>query len=149
MSRGHGQTQRAILAYLSAGPREHRHAFRRDGSCPAYDAAAPGARADRADIHLWPPWRTVHALAAALSGGPASRAEVESVRRACKRLAAEGLAEVGYSWGETFRDVFTVHATMLAVRAPLCGAERLAEEAMYEAGRECARQRVAAARAGL
>jgi hypothetical protein len=147
MSRGHGAIQRAVVEFLAAAPRAHAHAFRRDRDCPGHDSTSAAARAADARIHGWPQWHTIVSIAGWLAEGEPSRALIESVRRAAKRLAAEGAAEVGYTTGETFRGVWVVHMQMLAVRPVLADAERAAEAAMRDTAQRRAREAIAAARA--
>jgi hypothetical protein len=145
MSRGHGSVQRAVLDLLAASPRAHGHAFRRDYDCPGHDSWP--AYAPDAGIHRWPQWHTIVSFAGALADGVPPRALVESVRRAVRRLAAEGALEMSYTTGETFRDAWVVHATMLAVRPVLTEAECAAEAAMHEAARQRTAGYIALARA--
>jgi hypothetical protein len=52
-------------------------------------------------------WVAVVILAERISGGaPAPRATVESVRRACRRLADEGLLELDYVSGRRWDDLY-------------------------------------------
>jgi hypothetical protein len=88
MSKGHGVTQRAILAYLDAQPRQHDHFGWRDGMM-------------RTTTYPWPRWTTIKSLAHSIAypdendgWTEPTRAQVESTRRAAMRLNDEGLAEV-------------------------------------------------------
>ncbi len=47
-----------------------------------------------------PPWTTITELAAQHSAGTPSRQQVESLRRACTRLARAGLVETSQRWTE-------------------------------------------------
>ena len=136
-----------MLDFLAATPRAHGHAFRRDRDCPGHDAWAASALSVSPGIHLWPQWHTIVSIAGALADGVPPRALVESVRRAARRLAAEGALEMSYTTGETFRDVWVVHATMLAVRPVLTEPERAAEAVMHETARQRAVEYIALARA--
>jgi hypothetical protein len=109
MSRGHGSTQQAILSYLQSQPREHTN---------------PYSGGDV--VENYPAWTTVQDLAYVLFGqGTPARPQVESVRRAVKRLASEGLAEIAM-----VRD--SNHRFQLAVRPPLTMEEHAAEQATLD-----------------
>jgi hypothetical protein len=133
MSKGYGSVQRAVLARLESWPRQHQ-------SWSAHSYAT----------HAYPPWRMVADLAAQDddSALPPTRAQVESVRRAVKQLAARGLAELDYqSWEGTRDDPrfgrLTVHREMLSVRPVLTDAERDAERAEARAASAAAAGRIA------
>lgn len=88
MSKGHGATQRAILEYLDAQPRQHNYFGWRDGFM-------------RETTYPWPRWTTIKSLAHAIAypdehdgWTEPTRAQIESTRRAAIRLGAEGVAEV-------------------------------------------------------
>jgi hypothetical protein len=81
MSRGHGRIQKAVLAELHKPLPEGR---------------------------TWPDWVSVEALSASIRPSTfkteePTRAQVESVRRAVKRLAAEDLIDIGH-WLEPTDD---------------------------------------------
>ncbi|MDP8932333.1 MAG: hypothetical protein M3O70_28215 [Actinomycetota bacterium] len=51
-----------------------------------------------------PPWIPLTQLTAEHAGGPPRRREIESMRRACHRLARIGLVETSYRWLEAQPD---------------------------------------------
>ena len=70
MSRGHGKTQRFVLERLERSREE--------------------------GVQPWDRWLTAAELAHERACGEPTKAEVESVRRALRRLAEEGLVETGH-----------------------------------------------------
>ena len=111
MSRGHGSTQQAVLSYLQSQPREHTNPY-------------TGVEGDV--VESFPAWTTVQDLADVLFGHDMpARPQVESVRRAVKRLAGEGLAEIARVRGPNYH-------FQLAVRPPLTVEERAAEQAALD-----------------
>jgi hypothetical protein len=133
MSKGHGATQRAVLDYLASQPRQHRQRVYRNDQGEEYEVQMGGEMVTR----MWPRWVPLREVAEAIFGGPPARAQVESVRRAVKRLAAQNLAEI------TERD-FRVELTrpsypgeavrrwLLCVRSPLTEAEDAAMEPLRQ-----------------
>lgn len=140
MSRGCGSIQRAVIEYLKAVPRER-------GEYPRWtfvqDLAHRIFHPDEDDLAYTPP----------------TRAQVESVRRAVKRLQASGAAETARVT-TTVRvtrpvrgrlrtyagDTETVDADrrLLAVRPTLTDAERAAERAALDAERAALSRSIAA-----
>ena len=84
MSKGYGAVQRALLACLEAQPREYQR-WKLHGYV----------------THAYPAWHSVDSVAGDVFSADGertepTRAQVESVRRAAKGLAAKGLAEIAY-----------------------------------------------------
>ncbi len=86
-----------------------------------------------ADADPWPPWIALSELAAERAGGQPGRRQVESMRRACTRLARVGLVEISQRWIEReeertalpwLRRETTVKRRHLCVRLPLDPAQR-------------------------
>jgi len=166
MSKGHGATQRKILAWLEAQPREH--TFQQN--------AGRGWE----DVHCaYPAWQRIAVLAQAVYGHEPDRAETETVRRSVKRLAADGLAEAAIcdgsyerkrsmpkprwwddkprgKWdgtdtrwvGDLGGPITVEFGQVLCVRPPLTEAERAAEQADREADERRYQEALAAIRAG-
>jgi len=121
MSRGHGETQRKILASLASHPRQH---------------AAERWDRNRDETRSWPGWITVHELTCAVYGtDQPARGQVETVRRAARRLAAEGLAEIGETWDAMPRRQLwngrPATGRQFGIRPVLTPAEKAAKEAFY------------------
>ncbi|MDQ4131103.1 MAG: hypothetical protein M3133_08965 [Actinomycetota bacterium] len=100
-----------------------------------------------ADADPWPPWIALTDLAAEYAGGQPSRRQVESMRRACARLASAGMVEVSQRWMERegqrpplpwLRRESTVKRRHLCVRLPLDAAQH---ERWQQAQRELQRRR--------
>lgn len=105
-----------------------------------------------ADTDPWPPWIALTDLAAEYAGGQPSRRQVESMRRACARLASAGMVELSQRWMERegeppplpwLRRESTIRRRHLCVRLPLDAAQR---ERWEEAQRELQGQRRSRAR---
>ena len=83
--------QREVLAYLRAQPAEH--------TASEWTDDYPASR-ETVDVTCpWPSFVPLERIAAAVIGEPVTRAGLESVRRVVKRMAAGGLAELGW-WYE-------------------------------------------------
>ena len=83
MSRGHGRTQRHVLALLDQLERD-------EGAPDGYPEAVSVDSLARVPVGQCLEAESLYALPRA------PRSRIESVRRACKRLAAEGLVELTY-----------------------------------------------------
>jgi hypothetical protein len=119
MSKGYGAVQRALLACLEAQPREYQR-WKLHGYV----------------THAYPAWHSVDSVAGDVFSTDGertepTRAQVESVRRAAKRLAAKGLAEIAYvTVTVTRRDrrgVTEADIRKLSIRPVLTETERDAE----------------------
>lgn len=98
--------QREVLAYLRARPCQHvslelvRNPGTRVFTSTITGVTEQDGYSEWVDVeHPWPGFVPLEWIAAAVIGEPVTRAGLESVRRAVKRLAAEGLAELGW-WHE-------------------------------------------------
>lgn len=108
MSRGHGYVQRFVLAQLD-------------------EQTAAGE-----------PWVHVRTLAERLEGAPPTRQACRSVRRALRRLAADGLVELGsYPFGDPETGRSIGRRVRLAGRIPLA---RIDDVAMRRRQRAEARE---------
>ncbi|MDQ3932364.1 MAG: hypothetical protein M3252_05960 [Actinomycetota bacterium] len=105
-----------------------------------------------ADTDPWPPWVALSELAAEHAGGRAARRDVESMRRACARLARAELLEISRRWIEReeermalpwLRRETTIKRRHLCVRLPLDAdqRERWAASQGEHQGRRRARSR--------
>jgi len=98
--------QREVLVYLRARPCQHvgpelvRNPGTRVFTSTITGVTEQDGYSEWVDVeHPWPGFVPLEWIAAAVIGEPVTRARLESVRRAVKRLAAEGLAELGW-WYE-------------------------------------------------
>ena len=142
--------QREVLAYLRARPCQHvspelvRNPGTRVFTSTITGVTEQDGYSEWVDVeHPWPGFVPLEWIAAAVIGEPVTRAGLESVRRAVKRLAAEGLAELGWwyervpigeprTWiydGQEHSYQKEGERRRLAARRPLTEAEAAAEAA--------------------